>query len=246
MLDLNSVDFISQAGSFLSSFSSIGGNSSISSFAGDMIKNSGVLDIFGFLTDKKTVALFDENNKEVLANCDIHSLEIRDEARLAEQPLEDGTNISDHKVFLQKEATVLVYMPENDYASAISELYDLYSNNKFLKLQAKSMVLSNLQIVGLPHEESNQNIYRMTYRVQLKEAITVKYSIRGYNAKGGANASRKFTNNPLEENDSVTAKGGKVILGSKTKSDGANPKADTAFAKSVEKRRKANLMVTGG
>ncbi len=237
MLDLNSIDFISQSGSFLSSFSS-GGNSSISSFAGSLLKNQGVLDIFGFLTDKKTVALFDENNKEVLANCDIHSLEIRDEARLAEQPLEDGTNISDHKVFLQKEATVLVYMPENDYASAISELYDLYNNNKFLKLQAKSMVLSNLQIVGLPHEESNQNIYRMTYRVQLKEAITVKYSIRGYSAKGGSNASSKFTNNPLEENDSVSAGGTKAFLGSETKSDGANPQANTEFEKAVEKQRK--------
>lgn len=238
MLNLDSINIISQNGSMMSTLSSMANHSSISNFAGNILKNQGTLDIFGFLTNKKTVALFDENNKEVLANCDIHTIEITDEARLAEQPLEDGTNISDHKVFLQKEATVLIYLPENDYSSAITELYDLYHNNKFLKLQAKSSVLSNMQIVGLPHSESNENIYRMVYKIQLKEAITVKYSIRGYHALGSGNATRKFTNNPLEEGRAMDDKvaGGFVetIAG---KSKESNPESTVQFGKILDERQ---------
>ena len=232
MLDLNSISTIFQGNTVTSLLSSVGGSSSISSFISSSLQNSGILDIFGFLTNKKAVALFDENDREVLSNCDIHTVEISDESRLAEQPLEDGTNISDHKVFLQKEATVLVYLPESDYSSAVSELYDLYNNNKFLKLQAKSRVFSNLQIVGLPHNESNQNIYRMVYRIQLKEALTVKYAIRGYHAVG-ANASTKFTNNPLQEGDSflneTVGTPLKAVLGANKK----NPEMETEFGKGI-------------
>lgn len=250
MLDLNSIDFISQSGSMLTTISSMfGGNSSISSYATGLMKNQGIIDLFGFLTDKKTVALFDEDNKEVLANCDIHTVDIKDEARLADQPLEDGTNISDHKVFLQKEAEILVYLPESDYSTAVSELYDLYTNNKFLKLQAKSMVLSNMQIVGLPHNESNQNIYRMVYRVQLKEAITIKYSIRGYHALGSGNATAKFTNNPLEEGRSLDDKVVGGIIKAIAKGDESNPEATTAFEKGIQQKKgnlkkKGNLMIS--
>lgn len=238
MFDLNSINMISQNGSITSMVSSIFNNSSISNFAGNILNNNGILDIFGFITNKKTVALFDENNKEVLANCDIHTIEITDEARLAEQPLEDGTNISDHKVFLQKEATVLVYLPETDYSSSISELYDLYNNNKFLKLQAKSNVLSNLQIVGLPHSESNENIYRMVYKIHLKEALTVQYSIRGYTALGAGNASSKFTNNPLEEGRSMDDKiFGNLIKTASGKSNGSNPQTTSEFEKILQQQR---------
>ncbi len=238
MLNLDSINIISQNGSMMSTLSSMANHSSISNFAGSILKNQGVLDIFGFLTNKKTVALFDENNKEVLANCDIHTIEITDEARLAEQPLEDGTNISDHKVFLQKEATVLIYLPENDYSSAVTELYDLYHNNKFLKLQAKSSVLSNMQIVGLPHSESNENIYRMVYKIQLKEAITVKYSIRGYHALGSGNATRKFTNNPLEEGRSLDDKAlGGIVETISGKGKESNPESTVQFGKILDERQ---------
>ena len=163
--------------------------------------------------------------------------------RKAEQPLEDGTNISDHKVFLQKEATVLVYLPENDYSSAVSELYDLYKNNKFLKLQAKSSVFSNMQIVGLPHSESNENIYRMVYKIQLKEALTVEYSIRGYNALGAGNASSKFTNNPLQENNTLMDKAAGPLTEALSEANKKDPKMATKFGELLKQRQQQK---TGG
>ena len=233
-INLNSINIISQGGSVMSTLSSAVKSSSISNFADSVIRNQGVIDMFGFLTNKKTVALFDENDNEVLSNCDIHTAEISDEARLAEQPLEDGTNIADHKVFLQKEATVVIYMPENGYSSAVSELYDLYNNNKFLKLQLKSNVFSNLQIVGLPHVENNENIYRMIYKIQLKEALTVEYSIRGYNALGAGNASSKFTNNPFEEGRTLMSKTfGAAVRSATAKAGNTVEAARSALGKSI-------------
>ena len=235
-INLNSINIISQGGTVTSTLSSAAKGSSISDFLGQALKNQGTLDLFGFLTNKKAVALFDENDQEVLTDCVIHTVEITDEARLAEQPLEDGTNISDHKVFMQKEASLVVYLPEDGYASSVSELYDLYNKNKFLKLQAKSNVFSNLQIVGLPHREDNGNIYRMVYRIQLKEAITVEYSIRGYSAKGGNQKSR-FTNAELQEGKDLLRKGGEAVKSIKNaifKSNNATPQANSDLGKAIQ------------
>ena len=90
-----------------------------------------------------------------------------------------------------------------------------------------------MQIVGLPHSESNENVYRMVYKIQLKEALTVQYSIRGYNALGAGNASSKFTNNPLQETDSFLKKTAgratNAIAGAINKSGGSEVKTETAF-----------------
>ncbi len=230
-INLNSINIISQGGTVTSTLSSAAKGSSISDFLGQALKNQGTLDLFGFLTNKKAVALFDENDQEVLTTCVIHTVDISDEARLAEQPLEDGTNISDHKVFMQKEATLVIYLPEDGYASAVSELYDLYNKNKFLKLQAKSNIFSNLQIVGLPHREDNGNIYRMVYKIQLKEAITVAYSIRGYSAKGSGNAKSRFSNAEYQEGASQFREGGNLVDSVTAKAQNANPKATSSLFK---------------
>lgn len=237
-INLNSINVISQGGMVTSTLSSAASGSSISNFIGSSLKNQGTLDIFGFLTNKKAVALFDENDQEVLTDCVIHTVDITDEARLAEQPLEDGTNISDHKVFLQKEATLVIYLPEDGYSSSVSELYDLYTENKFLKLQAKSQMFSNLQIIGLPHREDNASVYRMVYKIQLKEAITVAYSIRGYSAKGAGNAKSRFSNAQMDPGRTFQSKvlrgienvGNKILQ----KDNGANPKAESELFKYME------------
>ena len=67
-----------------------------------------------------------------------------------------------------------------------------------------------------------------------KEALTVEYSIRGYNALGAGNASSKFTNNPFEEGRTLMSKTfGAAVRSATAKAGNTVEAARSALGKSI-------------
>lgn len=184
---LSQIKTISSAGTTISSITNI--NNTPSAFA-----NVGgqLLSDFG-LSGQDIVTLYDEDSKEILGNCIIYSVKVENSAQLAEHPLEDGSRMVDHKIFLPKELSVIIYLSETGYSSEYQTIKSLYEERKFITVQLKNDVYSNLQIVGLPHEESNANINRLIVQINLKEALVVTSKVVGFTSTGAANSSTVST-----------------------------------------------------
>ena len=140
--------------SFLSSFS-------ILNFAQNAI---------GYVLRNKVVALYSEGS-EVLENSSIIKCNVMDKARLMEHPLEMGGKVVDHKVFEPVVAQVQIAMPLSYFETECEQLKQLYRQSAMLSLQTKAFVYDNLQIAGIPHEEAAENINRIIFHIELKEAL---------------------------------------------------------------------------
>lgn len=132
-----------------------------------------VLNAAGYILNNKPVALYDSHSQEVLEDCSIISCSIQDKARLMEHPLESGAKITDHKIFEPRTFNLQIALPPVYYENAYQTLFNLYRNSEILTLQTKAQIYENLQISGIPHEEKANNINRMIFNIELKEAQIV-------------------------------------------------------------------------
>lgn len=193
----------------------------ISSSPSAFINSGGqLLSDFG-LSRQNVVALYDENSNPILESCIIYSVKVENSAQLAEHPLEDGSRMVDHKIFLPKELSVVIYLSETGYSSEYQTIKSLYEERKFITAQLKNDVYSNLQIVGLPHEESNANINRLIVQINLKEAIVVTSKVAGYTAPTASNSSTVSTTPAYKQSNTMalqaTQSGKKLINNVKEK-----------------------------
>lgn len=139
-----------------------------------LIKNSG----FGYVLSGKPVQMY-ANGRECLSTASLMTCSVNESAQLMEHPVEDGAKIVDHKVFNPVQITVTIAFTEENYAAEYTELKSLFTDCTFISMKTKANVFENLQIVGIPHEEKPENINRMLFTIQLKEAIIVSASYSG-------------------------------------------------------------------
>ena len=195
--ELSQIKTISNTGTKIINITNL--NSSPSAF----INTGGqLLSDFG-LSRQNAVVLYDENSNQILNNCIIYSVKVDNSAQLAEHPLEDGSRMVDHKIFLPKELSVIIYLSETGYSSEYQTIKSLYEERKFITAQLKNDVYSNLQIVGLPHEESNANINRLIVQINLKEAIIVTSKVAGYTDLTASNSSTVSTTPAYKTGDTT-------------------------------------------
>lgn len=194
---LSQIKTISNSGTTITSITNL--NNSPSAFI-----NSGgqLLSDFG-ISKQDVVVLYDENTNQILSNCKIYSVKVENSAQLAEHPLEDGSRMVDHKIFLPKELSVIIYLSETGYSSEYQTIKSLYEERKFITAQLKNDVYTNLQIVGLPHEESNANINRLIVQINLKEAIIVTSRVEGFTDRTASNSSTVSTTPAYKTGDTT-------------------------------------------
>lgn len=132
-----------------------------------------VLNAIGFILKEKAVTIYNSSNQEVLENSSIIDCSIQHKARLMEHPLETGAKIVDHKVFEPKIISLQVALPNVYYEDQYREILQLYEDCEALTVQTKLDIYPNLQITGLPHEESSDSVNRIFFNLELREAQVV-------------------------------------------------------------------------
>lgn len=157
------------------SFGSLG--SSVSSMIGSYT-GIGLSSLSSYLSDIKPVQIY-ANGAEKLGTASIMACSISETAQLAEHPLESGAKIADHKVFQPIQVTVTIAFTEDNYLNEYSELRTLYLNKTYISMKTKTNVYENLQIVGIPHDETPERVNRMLFTIQMKEALVASSKYGG-------------------------------------------------------------------
>lgn len=117
------------------------------------------------------VAIFDENFKQLFEGALPMTVQVIERANLAEHPLERGTIIADHIIFLPTEIDVNIVMPEETYRQAMSELNDAYYDVAGpFTVQTRAITYVGMYIVGLPHEEKPEHIDAIFATIKFKQA----------------------------------------------------------------------------
>lgn len=110
----------------------------------------------------------------ILSNARPLSANVRERADLMKHPLEDGSSITDHIVFLPTEITLPLIIAGATFESDFQTLRQLYLAGTLLTIQTRTGAYENMVIGELPHEESSRVFDGVAVRLVLKEARIVQ------------------------------------------------------------------------
>ncbi len=78
---------------------------------------------------------------------------VAESAKLMAHPLEDGSNIVDHRIVLPIGVSLSVILRANDYRETYQEIRRIFRRSTRLTIQTKTDTYPNLYLQDIPHEE---------------------------------------------------------------------------------------------
>lgn len=100
-------------------------------------------------------------------------------ARLMDHPLEDGSEVTDHIVFMPVEIEQPLMIVGDDMASVFDEIRQLYHAGEILNVQTRARTYESMVIQAMPHDEQADALDAVTVGLQLKEARFIETQYAG-------------------------------------------------------------------
>lgn len=122
---------------------------------------------------------FGEESQEVLTGSTIFQTSIIDvdimqESKMMDHPVESGVKITDHKVKQPIEIRLRMAMPEYRYSPIYRELKALYDESPYLTILTNATVYPRMILTGIPHDEKASNYSRLIFNLTFREAIIIQ------------------------------------------------------------------------
>jgi len=131
------------------------------------------VELMPFEDQRKAYFIYDGD--EILSGVSILSVDVIEDSRITDSPTESGVIISDHRIFNPLEITVKCALPESEWENAYNAIARIYVQNssELMKIKSQAQVYSNLQLVGLPHKETAENVSRLVFDLKFRSILTV-------------------------------------------------------------------------
>jgi len=135
--------------------------------AGNLIEMQGA--------EEQKHAFFIFDNQEVLKGVSILSIDVLEDSKIMDNPVETGIVISDHRIRNPLEITVRCALSEDDWDSTYRELRRYYTQTgtDFLTIKAKADVYANMQLIALPHKETPDSVTRLFFDLRFRSILFV-------------------------------------------------------------------------
>lgn len=121
----------------------------------------------------EVVQILDQESFEVLfAGTHIMGLDVLDEKRFTQFPVEDGTTRSDHSIKLPVIVSATMTITEETRLT-FDNLRQAYLDDKLLIVQTRVATYESMLIEGMPHVEAIENLFGVDISIRFLEWRTV-------------------------------------------------------------------------
>jgi len=117
------------------------------------------------------VSVFDANDgRQVFANARPIKVTVAESAKLMAHPLEDGSNIVDHRIILPVGLSISFILRAENYRETYQEIRRIFRQSVRLTVQTKTDTYTNLYLQDMPHEEDPALFDTVTMILQFIES----------------------------------------------------------------------------
>ena len=127
-------------------------------------------------TVNQKYCLFRYDDAEVLDLITIIDIDVMEDSKIMESPVESGIIVSDHRIKNPIEIVVNCALDPADWRTTYDELKGWYEQNTtdFLTIQTKADVYENMQLIAIPHKESSESISRLFFELRFRSILFVE------------------------------------------------------------------------
>ncbi len=135
------------------------------------------------------VAVLDqETGRQVFEKARPLKCSIKETSKVMTHPVEDGSEIADHKVINSKEAEMSLMVAGETFRQTYQEIKTLFEKSTLLTIQTRATIYENMIISDMPHDESAEVFDGIIIGMKLIEVNIVKPEIT-YAPRASSNAS---------------------------------------------------------
>lgn len=139
-----------------------------------------------------TVAIFDQNFKQVFPRARALKAVVKEDAKVMEHPVETGAIISDHRIILPIEIELSFILQSEDYIDTYRAIKQYFLNATLMVVQTRAGIYKNQLIASMPHEEDPEQYDAITVAVSLKQVqfAMAQYGIKPKNPSNSTTVDR--------------------------------------------------------
>lgn len=100
-----------------------------------------------------SVAVFTQDFDQVFRAARALKAVVKENSRVMDHPLENGSMITDHRIILPIEIELTLILNSTDYQDVYKTIKQFYTNGTLLVVQTRSDIYENQIIAAMPHDE---------------------------------------------------------------------------------------------
>lgn len=120
------------------------------------------------------VGVFDQGFQQVFPLARPIKAFIDESARAMEHPVETGTVITDHIIFLPNEIELQMILPADEYRSVYQQIEQIYKAATILSVQTRASTYKNMFIYRMPHQEDTDLFNTITLSLRLRQILIIE------------------------------------------------------------------------
>ncbi|MCD1124806.1 hypothetical protein LPW36_01945 [Jinshanibacter sp. LJY008] len=123
------------------------------------------------------VAIYNKSFRKLFDDAIPMKATVKETSKLMSHPLENGADISDHRVILQTEIEIDMLLQGGQYRSVYQQIKQAFLTGEKLTVTTKTDTYNDMIIESMPHEETSEFYDAIPLFLKLKEAqfVTPQY-----------------------------------------------------------------------
>lgn len=138
---------------------------------------------------------------------------VSESAKLLTHPLEDGSNIVDHRIILPIGISLSLVLSAETYRSTYAEIRQAFRESTRVTIQTKADTYQNMYMQDIPHEEDPRLFDTITMIITLIESQLARTQIQLLPLTSVINPEDSSTSDRGEQTTTDAGERGTVLLG---------------------------------